>query len=105
MKNGIKLARAVAKQIEEGQWIPYWNPSTISYVTMQKIRTDNELWIANGWFFCEMYKPVQYNPFGFIGRIIVHRAAWKYIGRMKIKPTEIKREQIKQMNAKLLDTL
>jgi len=102
MKSGIKLARAVAKQIDEGLWEPIWSRADSSFITIQKTNTDKKLWIANGFMFCRVWSPVEYSPFGFIGKIIVHRAAMKCVAKSLAAARASDKKDIEKLNDELL---
>ena len=81
MFDKIKLSLKIAKEIDQGLWVPVYSDISYKYLTLHKKNSDFVIWAGNGASYCRIYKPEEYNPFGLIGTSIVYRAVNKAIKR------------------------
>lgn len=91
----MQLSLKVAGEIDRGEWAPVWCSNSKKYLKIKKKGSNLTLWTGNGVFYCEMYDPVEYNPFGIVGKIIVYIACIAAIKKQYKPPKCIPDEQSK----------
>jgi hypothetical protein len=76
-----EISKVVVAQIDNDEWIPDWGDNLDRARVLIKKDTEFKLWIGGAAAYCEMYKPMEYNPFGYFGRRAVYKAAIRCVKR------------------------
>lgn len=79
-----EISRTVANQIDNDEWKPDWNDYLDKTHVLIKENSRFKLWIGISAEYCRMYMPYEYDPFGYFGGRLVHKAALRCVKRSKI---------------------